>query len=96
MLILILVDVQYLQIVFFSFEWKRLKSSKSLLFNLSWTHKTIPSAQQKLSFLPTPYSNAIWKTLDAFQTGDQSKMKLVHFVIKYMFNKYLYLQYVTL
>ena len=51
---------------------------KSLPLKFPSTHKTIPSLQQKFSFLPTPYSNAIWKTLYVFEP----KMKLIHFAIK--------------
>ena len=82
MLILILINVQYLQIVLFSFEGKRFGRSKSLLPKFPSTHKIITSPRQKFSFFPTPYRNTIWKTLHAFQRGDQPKMKLIHFVIK--------------
>ena len=57
MLILILINVQYLHIVIFSFERKSLEWSKSLVLKFPSIHKIIPSPQQKFSFVTTPYSN---------------------------------------
>ena len=65
-LILILINIQYLQIVFFTFEWKRFEWSKSFLLKFPSTPKTIPSSQQKFTFLPTPYSNAIWTLFEGW------------------------------
>ena len=51
----------------------------------------------KKASCPTPNSNVIWEIMGAFQReGGQPKMKVIHFVIKWiMFYQYFYFQYVT-
>ena len=94
MLILILINAQYLQIVACSFakcfndqkhsfsDWKKFEWSKELLLRFQSNHETIPLSAAKF-FIPlltvsspysnfwfshsTPYSSAIWETLDNFQ-----------------------------
>ena len=64
-LILILINIQYLQIVFLALNEKGLNgqnhSSSSFHQSLKNFHlpKKFPSSQQKFTFLPAPYSNAI-------------------------------------
>ena len=65
MLILILIDVQYLPNLVFSYIWKRLKCSKSLLVRFPPLNKKIPPAKFPIHLLREFFClplNTIWKT----------------------------------
>ena len=76
--------------------WKRFEWS--LLLRFSSTQKTMPLPLAKFTIPAPPLTVMLFeKPWALFKVGDQRKMKLIHFVIKWIvFYQYFYFQYVTL
>ena len=92
MLILILIDVQYLQNLVFNFE-KRCKCSKSLLVRLPLFNEKIPPAKFPIPLLrgfSCLLLNTIWKTLLMGDIHLPPKLKNSMLIIILKSNKKIY------